>query len=243
MKESIAKKLLQHVTTSYNLIAHEFSDSRVRHWDEFKFYQPYFFEGAEIIDLGCGNGRVIDFLYKHYLSNNFRYVGIDNSEKLLEQALKLHPKEVFLPGDQLSLPIEENNTDLILNIAAFHHIPSYNLRLQALLEMKRVLKPSGVLIISVWNLFQRKYWWENLKAWLKFFTSFGSYAPTDLFIPWKNNQKKVLSHRYYHSFLPSELNNLIKAAGLEIIECYSVKKGLKVPFLKSYNYCVIAKKP
>ena len=197
---------------------------------------------SSILDLGCGNGRVIEFLYKHYLSNNFRYIGIDNSEKLLEQALKLHPKEIFLPGDQLSLPIEDNQTDIILNIAAFHHIPSRNLRLQALLEMKRILKPSGVLIISVWNLFQRKYWLENLKAWLKFLTSFGNYAPNDLFIPWKNNQGEVLSHRYYHNFLPSELKSIIKSAGLEIIESYSVKKGLKVPFWKSYNYCIITRK-
>lgn len=242
MKESTAKKLLKHVSDSYNQIADEFSDTRNHSWDEFKYFKKYLFPSAEIIDLGCGNGRLIDFLYSHYLSNDFHYIGVDNSTGLLRNAQKKNPKAVFLPGDQLSIPVDENSADIILNIAAFHHIPSYSLRLQALFEMQRVLKPGGTLIITVWNLWQKKYFWQNAKAWLKFITSFGDYSPNDLFIPWKNGNKEIKSQRYYHNFVPAELNSLLKKAGFHLIENFSVRKGNKVPFLKSFNYCIIAQK-
>lgn len=242
MKEAQALKILKHVQDSYNLIAYEFSESRFKQWDEFKFYQPYLFEGAEIIDLGCGNGRILDFLYQHYLSNNFKYIGLDNSEGLLKEAHKKHPNNVFLPGDQLEIPIDDNQADILLNIAAFHHIPSPNLRLQALLEMNRILKPGGLLIISVWNLFQKKYWLAHLKAWLRFIYTLGSYSPTDLFITFKNSARKILANRYYHSFFPDELNSLVKKAGFTIRENYSIKKGNKVPFFDSFNYCIVAQK-
>lgn len=242
MKESTAHKLLQHVAESYNQIANEFSDTRNHSWEEFKYFKKYLQPGAEIVDLGCGNGRLLEFLYQHYLSNDFHYIGIDNSSGLLSHAQKKYPRTVFLPGDQLAIPITDKSADIILNIAAFHHLPSYDLRFQALLEMNRILKPGGFLIITVWNLWQRKYFWQNLQAWLKFFTSLGDYAPTDLFIPWKNGNGQTKSHRYYHNFLPFELNSFLSKAGFTIAESFSVRKGQKVPFLQSFNYCIIAQK-
>ncbi len=242
MKESTAKQLLKSVKDSYNQIANEFSDTRNYSWEEFKYLKPYLFENAEIVDLGCGNGRLIEFLNSYYLGQPYRYIGIDNSEGLLRNAQKKFPKQVFLPGDQLDIPLAENQADLIFNIAAFHHIPSKQLREEALEQMHKVLKPGGKIIITVWMLFQKKYWLANLKAWLKFLYTFGAYSPTDLMIDWKNGNKQVLAKRYYHSLLPSELKNLIKKAGFKIREDFSVKKGQKVPFLKSYNYCIIAEK-
>lgn len=242
MKESTAHKLLKHVAESYNQIANEFSDTRNHSWEEFKYFKKYLQSGDEIVDLGCGNGRLLEFLFQHYLSNDFHYIGIDNSSGLLAHAQKKYPRAAFLPGDQLSIPITDNSADLIMNIAAFHHLPSHNLRLQALLEMKRIIKPGGFLIITVWNLWQSKYLWQNFLAWLKFLTSLGDFAPNDLFIPWKNGKGEIKSHRYYHNFLPAELNALLAKTGFTIKESFSVRKGQKVTFLKSFNYCIIAQK-
>lgn len=241
MKEATTRKILQSVTDSYNQIANEFSDTRHYAWEEFKFFKPYLFENAEIIDLGCGNGRLNQFLDQYYLGQPYRYIGIDNSTNLLKAAHHKYPKKVFLPGDQLNVPIGENQADLIFNIAAFHHIPSSTLRLHALAEMKKVLRPNGLLIMTVWNLWQYKYWWPNLRAWLKSIFTLGDYAPNDLFIPWKNNQGKAISQRYYHNFTPGELNRLLKKAGFTIIESFSAKKGQKTSFLKGFNYIVIAR--
>lgn len=241
MKEATARKILRSVSDSYNIIANEFSDTRQYAWEEFKSFKPYLFEGAEIVDLGCGNGRLIKFLDQYFLGQKYNYLGIDNSTALLKHAAKNHPEKVFLPGDQLSIPLSENQADLLFNIAAFHHIPSANLRLESLYEISRVLKPNGLLIMTVWNLWQMKYWKANLWAWLRSLVTFGDFAPNDLFIPWKNPSGKMASSRYYHSFLPSELENLVTKAGFTIEESFAVKKGQKVSFFQSFNYIIIAR--
>lgn len=243
MRKKTAQKILGQVRVSYHSISHEFSDSRRYAWQDFNFFKKYLFENAEIVDLGCGNGRLISFLEQFFLGAPFRYIGIDNSSVLLEKAHQAFPRQLFLPGDQLEIPVDDAQTDLVFSIAAFHHIPSRLLRQKALQEIVRILKPGGTVILSVWNLWQWKYWRENLSAWLRSLFTFGSYAPNDLYIPWKNSQGKTVSKRYYHNFLPSELARLVRQSGLEIREHYAVKKGLKLPFLQSYNQILIARRP
>lgn len=241
MREATAQKLMRGVIDSYNSIANEFSDTRQYSWNEFNYFKPYLFENAEIVDLGCGNGRLIKFLDHFFLGLKYRYVGIDNSAGLLRHATIQFPKKIFLSGDQLNIPLSEKQVDLIFNIAAFHHIPSGNLRLKALDEMKRVLKPQGILILTVWNLWQWKYWRTNLFGWLRSLCSLGDYAPNDLFIPWKNSQGEIKSKRYYHNFLPAELDQVVKKAGFTIVENFSVRKGQKTSLGKSFNYVIIAR--
>lgn len=241
MQQKIVNKLLREVQESYHQIANEFSDTRHYSWEEFTYFKPYLKTNAEIVDLGCGNGRLLDFLYSHYLSHNFHYIGIDNNTSLLAKAHQKYPKEVFLPGDLINIPLEKNQADLVLSIAAFHHLPSQALRLQSLAEIKKVLRQDGLLILTVWNLWQKKYLWQNIKAWLRSIFTLGNYALNDLQIPWKNGQGKQLTSRYYHNFTPAELNKLLKKAGFVIIESFSTKKGQKLPFLKSFNYCIVAK--
>ncbi len=240
MKEATAQKILNEVSTSYNTIADEFTNSRSYGWQDFIFFKPYLFENAEIVDLGCGNGRLIKFLDQFFLGNGYRYIGIDNSEKLLLKAQQQFPGKVFLPGNQLCLPLESKQVNLLFNIAAFHHIPSENLRLQALLEMKRVLSKKGILILTVWNLWQWKYLKNNLTAWLESILSLGDLAPNDLFINWKNSQKEVMTSRYYHNFLPWELKSLIKKSGFKILKSFYARNGKRTGWVKGFNYIVIA---
>lgn len=241
MLEKKAKKLLKQVQSTYNEIAEEFSDTRQTSWEEFDFFSPYLKPGAEIVDLGCGNGRILKFLAKKTAGWDqpaFRYIGIDNSQKLLEKALQINPQQTFIFGDQLEIPIAENKVDLLFSIAAFHHLPSQRLQQQALLEMKRTLKKDGILIMTVWNLWQKKYWSPILKAILRSIFSLGFYHPGDLFIPW--GQQKI--PRYYHAFTPGELEKLLLKTGFEIMELFCAKRGKKVPFKQSQNICIIAKK-
>jgi SAM-dependent methyltransferase len=137
--------------------------------------------------------------------------------------------------------LENGQADLLLNVAAFHHIPSKKLRLSALSEMQRVLKKQGILIVTVWNLWQWKYFRQILLALLKSLLSLGNFAPNDLFIPWKNSQQKVLASRYYHNFLPFEIKSLFKKSGFKILKSFYTLKGRKTSFFRGFNYIIIAK--
>lgn len=241
MRENKAKKLLQGVKETYNTIAEEFSDTRHTNWEEFEFFGKYIQPNSEILDLGCGNGRLIKFLDQKTVGFEkpaYHYLGVDNSENLLKKAQIIHPKQTFVLGDQLAIPVAENTIDLLFNIAAFHHLPDKKSQLQGLEEMKRVLKKDGYLFITVWNLWQKRYIKPIIKAVLKSIFSLGYYRFNDLFIPW--GKSKI--PRYYHAFLPAEFEKRIQESGLEIVEIFAVKNGQKVHLKESNNICLIARK-
>lgn len=238
MKESLAKQFIQKVEEDYNTIALHFSQTRSAPWPEFKYFEPLIKPNTTILDLGCGNGRLLTFLEPHLKKNNIKYIGIDISQGLLDHAKKLHPNHTFIRGSQVSIPLEDESIDQVWSIAAFHHLPSRNTRIQALQEMHRILKPKGHLIMTNWNLFQKKYRPQLKQAIFRSIKTFGSYSPTDLFIPWSHSKVD----RYYHSFLPHELKSLLKNTSLKTVDQFYTKKESKVPFLKSFNICTIAQK-
>ncbi len=243
MRQKTAEKLLKKVEADYNSISQEFSQTRQKPWPEFKFFEPYLdskhlSDNPTILDLGCGNGRLLTFLKDHLEKKSINYTGLDISDGLLKQAQKQWPQETFLRGSQLSIPLKDKSIDQIWSIAAFHHIPSPKLRLQSLTEMHRVLKKNGTLIMTNWNLFQAKYRPHLLKAAWRSITSFFDYEATDLMIPWGDSGV----NRYYHAFRPNELTSLLQDANFEILESFCTKKDQKVSFWQSFNICTICRK-
>jgi len=194
MKQDYAKYLLNKSRRDYNLIAGEFSNTRQLPWPEIKFL--FDDSSGRVLDLGCGNGRFYPFFKGHY-------IGVDNSEKLIELAKIRFPEADFRTADALNLPFEDNSFDRIYSIAVLHHIPSKELRLKFLKEAKRVLKPNGRLILTVWKR----------KDFLFKFTLLNLFKLDfrDVLEPWG---KKVL--RYYHCFSKRELKKLVEKAGFEI---------------------------
>lgn len=203
MQKWLARCLLKRVKKDYSKIAAEFASSRLYSWREFDSFLPYIKNGDRVADVGCGSGR----FYK-YLKNikDVDYVGIDNNRNLIKIAEKNHPEAEFKLGDLLDLPLNGDSQDVIISIAALHHVPSKNFRERAVKEMHRVLKKRGIIIITVWNLFQRKYIKYVRKARLRQILSLGAYDKRDTFIPWGKSGIK----RYYYAFNQGELQKLLK---------------------------------
>mgnify|MGYP001583850183 CR=1 FL=1 len=192
-------------TSFYTPIAKEFSQTRHSPWPEFNLLLPYLKPNFKLLDLGCGNGRLYKFLKKH---KKISYLGMDNNKRLLALAKKEKPSARFLFGDMTKIPSKSDSFDIIACVAAFHHLPSKKLRLQALSEMHRILKKNGVLFLTNWNLFQPKY---KKYIWL----SYLRLRPRDTFIPWSDSGIK----RYYHAFTTKELSKLLQKSGFRIIHC------------------------
>jgi ubiquinone/menaquinone biosynthesis C-methylase UbiE len=232
MRQKKAKKILDKLKLTYDIIAEDFDRTRHKPVEEMHIYQAFIKPNSILLDLGCGNGRLFDSL-----KEKLHYIGIDNNEKLLEIAKNRHPHAVFKKGDLLDIPVENETVDTVLCLRAFHHLPSAGMRLHSLEEIKRSLKLNGTVIISVWNLWQKKYAFHLLKAFFRFVITFGSYAFNDTFIPWGK-----ICKRYYHAFTPMELTKLIKKAGFELEEVTYIKNGNRVPFKQSHDIVIIAKK-
>ena len=199
MKPEIAREILSKVKLDYDTIAGEFSETRVVAWPEFEVFKSYLKPDMTIADIGCGNGRLIASL-----PNTTKYIGVDVSEKLLQQAQKRHPDKTFITGSLLEIPLGENSIDATFCIASLHHIPSYKLREKSVNELYRITKPGEYVFITVWNLWQKKYLKNIIKALFEKAT-FGPYEYNDLFISW---QHKI--NRYYHAFTKRELRSLLE---------------------------------
>ncbi len=107
---------------------------------------------GKVLDLGCGTGLQIPFLSKY--ANNV--IGIDITYFLLEKAIekfKWNPKVSFIHGDAINLPFSDSYFDFISSYGeVISHIDDYE---KAISEMRRVIKPGGIVTFSVlnkWNL-------------------------------------------------------------------------------------------
>ena len=235
MRHEYIKKVTQKVKASYAAIAGEFDQTRKRQWPEFEYFLAYVKKHSTVLDLGCGNGRLCEFLGQKEVN----YLGVDHNSHLLEKAKENNPEAKFELADMVDLNLEEGAFDNIFCIAAFHHVPTKKMRKKVLSDMHSALKEDGILILTTWNLFQAKYIVELIKSILRSILTLGLKGSwNDFYIKWGNYPIK----RFYHSFLPSELRSLFNQEEWKIEEFYFTKKGKRVSFLRSFNIVVIARK-
>lgn len=102
-----------------------------------------------ILDIGCGTGT---FLAKCLASRfNMEVTGLDMAYNMIRRA-KYKADRIssngsaitFMVGDAEQLPFESGYFDMVTCSNSFHHYPN---QLQAVREMRRVLKDNGELLI------------------------------------------------------------------------------------------------
>jgi len=237
MEKEYAEYLINKTRDDYNLIAKRFSSTRRFFWKDLEPLIDYTRSGDKVLDFGCGNGRLLGAFGQKNIKTE--YIGLDNSEGLIEEAKKKFPQADFQVSKSPKIPFPENNFDRVYSIAVLHHIPSNDLRADALREIKRVLKPNGLLILTVWNLWQRKTAWEHFfKNSLLKIIGKTKLDFKDIFVPWKDENGQVIAQRYYHLFTKKELKKMAERAGFKIKKIGILKR----PEKKDSNIYLVAEK-
>lgn len=234
MKEKTVKEILAATFNTYNKIASDFYSTRQKPWPILDFIKSYLIKASDIVDLGCGSGRLSELL-----RDNQNYLGLDNSTELIKIAKNNYSNRKnlnFQVQDILNYQLPKNNFDLALLVAVLHHLPTLELRLKILKNLHKSLKDNGQLIITSWNLWQKDYRRQLFNYKLKL-AKYKLWSPTDALIPW---QKKEV--RYVHSFSKRELKKLLKDAGFEVKEIFYEYRGQKTSRLKGKNLIAVAKK-
>lgn len=97
--------------------------------------------GQRVLDLGCGPGDgAVALAQKGVVA-----IGLDYSQGMLDTARKERLVEGRLTrGDAGRLPFKDGAFDKIVCTNSFHHYPDH---VASLREMRRVLKPGGLLVL------------------------------------------------------------------------------------------------
>jgi len=115
-----------------------------------EFGESRFTPNSVVLDVGCGNGKNMK-----YFNDKCSIVGIDKSENLTSicQSRGLN----VACADVGNIPYEDNSFDYIISIAVIHHLDSEEKRVEAMNEMRRVLKPGGHALVTVWAFESDEY--------------------------------------------------------------------------------------
>lgn len=214
--------------TVYDKIAKSFDKTRQFVWDDLKPLAKYAKNGDRVLDAGCGTGR----LYHLFLDlQQIEYVGVDQSKEQIKIAKKKFPRLKFVAAEMTKLPFKNNSFDVVFCVAAFHHLPKEKNRLEALKEMKRVLKKDGVVVMTNWNLHSD---WAK-KKFLNPKSGWKDVGDGNIIIPWKDKDEKVLGNRFYHAFTLNELRGLFEKTGFKIKKQYPSKEGNIISVVQSLS--------
>ena len=207
------KRDLMHI---FDALAVAFDHSRRRYWSEAYFLA---WDSGVAVDFGCGAGRHL------FLLSSFgrEVVGVDLSAKMVALALsKIRGSSAYylVNGVQCDinfLPFRSSSISDGLCFATLHHIPSYIERLKALSEIFRSLKPFGVLIVSVWARYQRRFF-SRLPIMLldRILGRCGEFG--DIYVPWRTCGG--VYRRFYHLFSRGEFLKLLRLSGFSLAFSY-----------------------
>ena len=105
------------------------------------------FEGAQVLELGCGRARWTRTLAERLPLKSIIATEVDavQHQKNL-QITDLHNVS-FRYGGAESIALEDDSVDLVIMLKSLHHVPMEQMG-KALQEIYRVLKPGGLAYIS-----------------------------------------------------------------------------------------------
>jgi ubiquinone/menaquinone biosynthesis C-methylase UbiE len=99
------------------------------------------------LDVGCGTGRLLAFLHDAW--PGMKFTGLDLSAPYLAEARRLIGRTArvkLVEGAAEKLPFDDASLDLVVSSFLLHELPA-TIRQQVLIEMARVLKPDGLVVI------------------------------------------------------------------------------------------------
>ncbi|MFX1566261.1 MAG: class I SAM-dependent methyltransferase [Promethearchaeota archaeon] len=125
----------------------------------------------KVLDVGCGTGRVAISIAKRLTTGQvigidlFEWVSWSSSEIPIENARieGVGDRTEFKHGDATELPFEDASFDIVTMGSVLHEIEEEALKIKALNEVNRVLKPGGRFVIV--ELIRNR----KMVAWLLFF--------------------------------------------------------------------------
>lgn len=102
--------------------------------------------GAHVLDVGCGTGEYVRRVQELGLVGS----GIEPAEAMRKVAIEKNPGSTIVDGVATKLPFPDTSFDLVICIEVLRYLHRGDGRV-ALREMRRVLRPGGILFLTMVN--------------------------------------------------------------------------------------------
>ncbi len=239
MQAELVKQLLELNRAFYAEFAGDFSETRSSERMNVAPIMPYLAPDANLLDVGCGNGRLAERLDRE----GFRlsYLGVDLTPALIEVAQARLPglqhvaarfrvADIAVPG--WAAPLQTDGPfDLVLALAVLHHLPGFDLRQRVVAEFVSLLRPGGKIILSNWQFTRRARLRNKLVPWSVLGIDENQVEPGDALLDWKRGGT---GYRYVHLLTEKEVSDLAAAASLTVVSQFYADADLNL-------YSVLAK--
>ena len=235
MDADVAQRLIALNQAFYQKLASPFSATRSQVQPGVKRVLGDVPAGAAILDLGCGNGSVARELEKR--GHTGKYIGMDFSEEMLEEARKNVPRPTshveFAQADltaadwNLKSPLSNLHFDFIFAFAVLHHIPSREIRLGFLRQVRELLaSPTaggsetrpyiiGRFVHSNWQFLNSPKLKARIQAWDEIGLAESQVDDGDYLVDWRSGGTGL---RYVHHFDAVELAELAREPGFDVVD-------------------------
>ena len=112
---------------------------------DYELFNKYVKPGSRILDFGCGYGRILEELAGRGFIHLY---GADFSEKMIEAARCAVPTAELKVNNDLEIPFATDVFDCVILLAVLTCIYDDRSQDKLLAEIRRVLKPGGIVYIG-----------------------------------------------------------------------------------------------
>lgn len=150
-------------------------------------------DGCQILDIGCGKGRLGSFLKQQFSS---KVTGIEIYQEYADEAAKCLDEVLCGNIEELNLSAFENQFDHVIFSDSLEHLLDPE---SALLKAKSMLKPDGALLLSIPNI-------RNFRVTM----------PLVLFGRFEYQDEGLLDRTHLRFFTLSSITNLLQKCGFSV---------------------------
>lgn len=101
--------------------------------------------GKRLLEVGCGSGKVLrEFLW--FGASHESLIGVELQDWRLKEAKSCTPHLPLINADGQRLPFPDGCFDLVIQFTVFSSVLDGDVRRQLAAEMRRVLRPDGLLL-------------------------------------------------------------------------------------------------
>ncbi|MDD3630878.1 MAG: class I SAM-dependent methyltransferase, partial [Bacteroidales bacterium] len=138
----MAQKTKKQKFTGERLIPEVINEDTFLHLHRYAITFDYI-KDKDVIDIACGEGYG-SFLMSKYAKN---IIGIDIDKNTIDNANSKYVNNnlSYLQGDVSKIPLQSSTIDVVVSFETIEHTTMHD---EMMLEIKRVLKPDGLLIMS-----------------------------------------------------------------------------------------------